>query len=78
MADLGSEEPQENEDKLRLLDMPTEMLLCILNFCDVLTLRKLSLTCKRLNNLVSLDCLWIKQSKSAIITNQISNQIKER
>jgi hypothetical protein len=67
-----------NQDQLKLVDLPTDVLLWIFKFCDPTTLRCLSRTCKRLNDVVSEDSVWLKKSNAALITNQNSEVVLKR
>jgi len=65
----------ENNNQLLLVDLPTDVLLCIFKFCNSASLRNLSVTCKRLNDVTSEDFVWLKRSKNCLITNQQSSEI---
>ncbi|XP_054262418.1 F-box/WD repeat-containing protein 4 isoform X2 [Macrosteles quadrilineatus] len=67
-----------NQLGLKLVDLPTDVLLWIFKFCDAGTLRSLSKTCKRLNEVVSEDSVWVKWSNNALITNQRSDSVLKR
>ncbi|XP_046689263.1 F-box/WD repeat-containing protein 4-like [Homalodisca vitripennis] len=69
---------QEPDNQLKLVDLHTDDLICIFKFCDSLTLRNLSMTCKRLHDVVREDCIWLKWSNRCMVTNQLSNEVLSR
>lgn len=68
---------EQNGESL-LLSLPLDVLYQILCFCDNTSLGRLSTVCKRLNEIVRQDYVWITRSKNAIVTNQISKLIQIR
>uniref|UniRef100_A0A1B6GCN2 F-box domain-containing protein n=1 Tax=Cuerna arida TaxID=1464854 RepID=A0A1B6GCN2_9HEMI len=78
MANFVHADQQEPDNQLKLVDLPTDDLICIFKFCDSLTLRNLSITCKRLHDVVRKDCVWLKWSNQCMITNQLSNEVLSR
>uniref|UniRef100_A0A1B6KIY8 F-box domain-containing protein n=1 Tax=Graphocephala atropunctata TaxID=36148 RepID=A0A1B6KIY8_9HEMI len=78
MANYIHGDHKDLDNQLKLVDLPPDALFCIFKFCDSLALRNLSATCKRLRDVVKEDCVWLKQSKKSIITNQLSNEVSSR
>ncbi|XP_063992375.1 F-box/WD repeat-containing protein 4 isoform X2 [Diachasmimorpha longicaudata] len=63
----------------RSLDaLPTELLLHIFDCCSVHDLMRLSLVCKRFCSIIEDDTLWIKKSRSPLVTNQCSKRFQDR
>ncbi|XP_069698480.1 F-box/WD repeat-containing protein 4 [Periplaneta americana] len=65
------------EKSLLLEDLPTEVLLVIFKYCTLKTLGNICQTCQRLNSVVN-DFIWYGRSQKALVTNQISADIKNR
>lgn len=70
--------PQRPTDPLNLDDLPTEVLYHMFELCDSKSLRNLSMSCKRFNDIIWDDFIWKKQSSSCIITNQLCSKVFKR
>lgn len=70
--------PQRPTDPLKLDDLPTEVLYHIFELCESESLRNLSMSCKRFNDIIWDDIIWKKQSSSCIITNQLCSKVLKR
>lgn len=70
--------PQRPTDPLKLDDLPTEVLYHMFELCDSESLRNLSMSCKRFNDIIWDDFIWKKQSSSCIITNQLCSKVCKR
>lgn len=69
---------QRPTDPLQLNDLPTEVLYHMFVLCDSESLRNLSMSCKRFNDIIWDDFIWKKQSSSSIITNQLCSEVLKR
>lgn len=69
---------QNFETEIGLLSLPLDVIFDILSYLDLKSLGRLSSVCKRLNAIVKNDYIWIERSKNAVVTNQISQEIKKR
>lgn len=58
--------------------LPTDVLLIIFDYCSVTDLIKLGRVCKRFNDIVNDDALWIEKSNKPLATNQSSKKFRER
>ncbi|XP_033611637.1 F-box/WD repeat-containing protein 4 [Cryptotermes secundus] len=65
------------ESLAHLEDLPTEVLLVIFKYCTLGDLGSLCQTCKRLNSVVT-NFIWYGKSRKALVTNQISPDIRNR
>jgi hypothetical protein len=65
------------ENLVSLEDLPTEVLLVIFKYCNLGDLGSLCKTCKRLNSVVT-NFIWYGKSRKALVTNQISPDIRNR
>jgi hypothetical protein len=74
---MGAFAGKGKESLVPLDDLPTEVLLLIFKFCTLRALGNLCQTCKRLNGVVS-DFIWCEKSRKALVTNQISADIRNR
>jgi hypothetical protein len=68
---------KRRENLALLEDMPTEVLLVIFKYCTLGDLGSLCKTCKRLNYVVT-NFIWFGKSQKALVTNQISPDIRNR
>lgn len=66
------------KDTLNLDDLPTQVLIHILYFCDIGDLGRLSSVCRRFYDIISDDFVWLNKSKKSVITNQLSAEICNR
>lgn len=65
-------------EKLLLENLPTDVLLIIFYYCDDVSLGRLSQQCRRFNDIISDDFLWLERSKRTIVTNQMSKEVQDR
>ncbi|XP_034233847.1 F-box/WD repeat-containing protein 4-like isoform X1 [Thrips palmi] len=73
-----SGECEQECDPLLFQDLPTDVLLSIFRYCNIHSLLRLSQTCKRINNIISEDFVWLERSKRVNVSNQVSTQVKNR
>ncbi|EZA62628.1 hypothetical protein DMN91_006750 [Ooceraea biroi] len=64
-------------DSWRLDILPCEILLAIFDYCDVIDLLRISQVCKRFNEIIHTDGIWVKKSNRSIVTNQISERFRK-
>ena len=69
---------ENTENSISFANLPTYVLLEIFQFCNVKDLLNLSQTCWRFNNLIKSDFVWVRRSKVAAVTNQLSEEVKQR
>lgn len=66
------------EGILNLDDLPTQVLMHILYFCDIADFGSLSSVCTRFRDILSDDFVWLSKSKKSVITNQLSAEVNYR
>ncbi|XP_071443152.1 F-box/WD repeat-containing protein 4 isoform X3 [Hetaerina americana] len=72
------DEGQDKENTLSLEGLPTDVLLCIFKFCELKLLGRMSQVCKRFYGIINEDYVWIERAKNVLVTNQISETIRNR
>ncbi|XP_046386000.1 F-box/WD repeat-containing protein 4 [Ischnura elegans] len=78
MIDQEEDEGQEKKNTLNLESLPTDVLLCIFKFCELELLGRISQVCKRFYWIINEDYVWIERAKNILVTNQISEHIRNR
>ncbi|XP_047114664.1 F-box/WD repeat-containing protein 4-like isoform X2 [Schistocerca piceifrons] len=66
----------EDESRLRLDNLPSDVLYILFQYCDRATLGRLSQCCKRFNDIVT--GIWETLSRKLIATNQLNDEICKR
>lgn len=69
---------RNGEGKIRIISLPPDVVLHICTYCDLPTLGKLSQVCRFFRDITARDCLWMKRSRRALVTNQLTDHIKIR
>lgn len=63
---------------LKMVAMPSEIILNIFNYLDKPDLASCARVCKRFRDLTTADCLWINRAKSSLATNNAHPEMKNR
>ncbi|KAK3919121.1 F-box/WD repeat-containing protein 4 [Frankliniella fusca] len=69
---------KEEGEYLLFQDLPTDVLLSIFRYCDTRALLSLSQTCRRVNSIINEDFVWLERSRKVNVSNQVSEEIKNR
>lgn len=65
-------------DHVKLDDLPTEVLYHLFELCDSDSLRNLSMSCRRFNDIILEEFIWKKHGSSSLVTNQLCSEVLKR